>query len=51
YAAFLRVVRMFNFIMLKKHSGQLRGIDSLLPHRPAGNLLFWCLACPEPEFN
>ncbi|KAJ7852712.1 hypothetical protein B0H13DRAFT_1904487 [Mycena leptocephala] len=31
--------------------GQLHGIDILIPHRPAGNLLVWCPACPEPGFN
>ncbi|KAJ6467420.1 hypothetical protein C8R45DRAFT_778039, partial [Mycena sanguinolenta] len=51
YAAFLRIVRVFNFLMLKKRSGQYHGIDRVLPHRPAGNLLVWCPACPEPEFN
>ncbi|KAJ6558994.1 hypothetical protein B0H10DRAFT_1846219, partial [Mycena sp. CBHHK59/15] len=51
YAAFLRVVRVFNFLTLKKRSGQFHGIDKLLPHRPVGNLLVWCPACPEPGFN
>ncbi|KAJ7798689.1 hypothetical protein B0H14DRAFT_3092881 [Mycena olivaceomarginata] len=48
---FLRVVRVFNFLTLKKRSGQFHGIDVLLPHRPSGNLLVWCPACPEPGFN
>ncbi|KAF7371487.1 CxC2 domain-containing protein [Mycena venus] len=39
YAAFLRVVRVFNFLTLKKRSGQFHGIDTILRHRPAGNLL------------
>ncbi|KAJ7256582.1 hypothetical protein C8J57DRAFT_1235441 [Mycena rebaudengoi] len=51
YAAFLRVVRVYNYLVLKKRSGQLHGIDFLLPHRPPGNLLVWCPACPEPGFN
>ncbi|KAJ7044412.1 hypothetical protein C8F04DRAFT_1250376 [Mycena alexandri] len=38
YAAFLRVVRVFNYLTLVKRSGQLHGIDTLLPHRPRGNL-------------
>ncbi|KAJ7637786.1 hypothetical protein B0H17DRAFT_1164057 [Mycena rosella] len=48
YAAFLRVVRVFNFLSMKKRSGQFYGIDAVLPHRPAGNLLVWCPACPKP---
>ncbi|KAJ7939584.1 hypothetical protein B0H13DRAFT_1587010, partial [Mycena leptocephala] len=51
YTAFLRVVRVFNYLTLKKRCGQLHGIDILIPHRPAGNLLVWCPACPEPGFN
>ncbi|KAJ7116742.1 hypothetical protein C8R46DRAFT_1170407 [Mycena filopes] len=51
YAAFLRVVRVFNYLTLLKRSGQLHGIDLLLPHRPPGNLLVWCPGCPEPGFN
>ncbi|KAJ7495577.1 hypothetical protein FB451DRAFT_1164304 [Mycena latifolia] len=51
YAAFLRVVRVFNYLTLVKRCGQLLGIDALLPHRPAGNLLVWCPACPEPGVN
>ncbi|KAJ6570009.1 hypothetical protein B0H10DRAFT_1964849 [Mycena sp. CBHHK59/15] len=51
YAAFLRVVRMFNFLTLKKRTGQLHGIDAVIPHRPSGNLLVWCPARPEPGFN
>ncbi|KAJ6484788.1 hypothetical protein C8R45DRAFT_1075191 [Mycena sanguinolenta] len=51
YANFLRVVRVWNYLTLKKRAGQMDGIDLLLPHRPAGNLLVWCPACPEPGFN
>ncbi|KAJ7443174.1 hypothetical protein B0H11DRAFT_1881567 [Mycena galericulata] len=51
YANFLRVVRVWNYLTLKKRSGQMHGIDQLLPYRPAGNLLVWCPACPEPGFN
>ncbi|KAJ7801345.1 hypothetical protein B0H14DRAFT_2615380 [Mycena olivaceomarginata] len=32
-------------------SGHFHGIDDLLPHRPPGNLLVWCPACPEPGLN
>ncbi|KAJ7113877.1 hypothetical protein C8R44DRAFT_630668 [Mycena epipterygia] len=51
YSAFLRVVRVFNFLTLKKRTGQLHGIDAVIPHRPSGNLIVWCPACPEPGFN
>ncbi|KAJ6591946.1 hypothetical protein B0H10DRAFT_1925030 [Mycena sp. CBHHK59/15] len=51
YAAFLRVVRVFNFLTLKKQTGQLHRIDAVIPHRPSSNLLVWCPACPEPGFN
>ncbi|KAJ7067568.1 hypothetical protein C8F01DRAFT_1342702 [Mycena amicta] len=51
YAAFLRVVRIYNFLTLKKRTGQLHGIDDVLGHRPSGNLLVWCPACPQPGFN
>ncbi|KAJ7256377.1 hypothetical protein C8J57DRAFT_1235751 [Mycena rebaudengoi] len=32
-------------------SGQFHSIDTILFHRPPGNLLVWCPACPEPGFN
>ncbi|KAJ7127477.1 hypothetical protein C8R46DRAFT_1235584 [Mycena filopes] len=51
YAAFLCVVRVFNYLTLKKRAGQFHGIDAMLPHRPSGNLLVWCPACPEPGLN
>ncbi|KAK7045235.1 CxC2 domain-containing protein [Favolaschia claudopus] len=50
YAAFLCVVRVFNYLTLVKRSGQLHEIDTILSHRPS-NLLVWCPACPEPGFN
>jgi hypothetical protein len=51
YANFLRATRVFNYLTLVIRSGQLHGIDLLLPHRPKGNLLVWCPACPEPGMN
>jgi hypothetical protein len=51
YSAFLHVVRVFNFLTLQKRTGQLHGIDTILAHRPNGNLMVWCPACPEPAFN
>jgi hypothetical protein len=51
YPAFLRTARIYNYLTLLKRSGQLHGIDKILPHRPAGNVLVWCPACPQPGFN
>ncbi|KAJ6613667.1 hypothetical protein B0H10DRAFT_1804959, partial [Mycena sp. CBHHK59/15] len=51
YANFLRVVRVWNHLMLKKRAGQMHYIDGLLPHRPPSNLLVWCPGCPEAGFN
>ncbi|KAF7300128.1 CxC2 domain-containing protein [Mycena kentingensis (nom. inval.)] len=51
YAAFLRVIRIYNYLTLRKRAGQAHGIDGVLSHRRAGNLLVWCPACPEPGFN
>nr|GAT44329.1 predicted protein [Mycena chlorophos] len=51
YAAFLSVVRVYNYLTLRKRTGQLHGIDLVLKHRPSGNLLVWCPACPEPGLN
>jgi hypothetical protein len=36
---------------MRKRSGQLHGIDRLLPHRKPGSVIVPCLACPEPFFN
>ncbi|KAF8157650.1 hypothetical protein K438DRAFT_2073948 [Mycena galopus ATCC 62051] len=44
-------IDFWNYLTLKKRAGQMHGIDRLLPHRSAGNLLVWCPACPEPGFN
>ncbi|KAJ7016353.1 hypothetical protein C8F04DRAFT_1202415 [Mycena alexandri] len=44
-------VTKVRYTPLKKCCGQFHGIDALLPHRPAGNFLVWCPACPEPGFN
>ncbi|KAK0476510.1 hypothetical protein IW261DRAFT_1567207 [Armillaria novae-zelandiae] len=33
------------------HLGQLHGIDTVLTHRPPGNLIVFCPVCPEPDFN
>ncbi|KAJ7067667.1 hypothetical protein C8F01DRAFT_1342934 [Mycena amicta] len=51
YAAFLRVIRIYNYLTTTKRAGQFHGIDAALPHRPTGNILVWCPACPEPGLN
>ncbi|KAJ7239653.1 hypothetical protein C8J57DRAFT_1564709 [Mycena rebaudengoi] len=43
--------RVWNYLTLLKRCGQMHGIDELLPHRPTGNLLCWCPACPEAGLN
>ncbi|KAJ7436964.1 hypothetical protein B0H11DRAFT_1754208 [Mycena galericulata] len=51
YENFLRAMRVWNYLDLLESSGQMHGIDLLLPHRPEGNLVLYCPACPEPGFN
>ncbi|KAF7295985.1 CxC2 domain-containing protein [Mycena kentingensis (nom. inval.)] len=51
YAAFLRTARVYNYLTVLKRTGQRHGIDALLTHRPPGNVLVWCPACPQPGFN
>ncbi|KAJ6548309.1 hypothetical protein B0H10DRAFT_1969200 [Mycena sp. CBHHK59/15] len=51
YANFLRIVRVWNHLTLKKRAGQMYYIDGLLPHRPPRNLLVWCPGCLEAGFN
>jgi hypothetical protein len=35
-------------VTLKKRAGQMHGIDSILAHRPSGNLLVWCQHVHRP---
>ncbi|KAF7327107.1 CxC2 domain-containing protein [Mycena kentingensis (nom. inval.)] len=51
YESFLRIIRLFNHLTLRKRAGQLHNIDQQLGHRPPGNVRVWCPACPEPGFN
>ncbi|KAF7320654.1 hypothetical protein HMN09_00150200 [Mycena chlorophos] len=39
YAAFRTVVRVYNYLSIKKRAGQMHDIDQILSHRPVGNLL------------
>ncbi|KAK6992405.1 hypothetical protein R3P38DRAFT_2570469 [Favolaschia claudopus] len=51
YSNFLRSIRFWDYLTMLKRLGQMHGIDRLLPHRPEGNLVLYCPACPEPGFN
>lgn len=51
YPRFLRVMCFWRVLIATKRLGQAHGINSLLPHRPQGNLLVFCPACPEPGVN
>ncbi|KIJ23839.1 hypothetical protein M422DRAFT_85668, partial [Sphaerobolus stellatus SS14] len=51
YNEFLRVSRVWNHLSTLKRSGQLHGIDKLLPHRTSGSTAVRCPACPEEHFN
>ncbi|KAH9486111.1 hypothetical protein JR316_0000175 [Psilocybe cubensis] len=51
YPQFLRVMRFWRVLIATKRLGQAHGIDQLLPHRPPGNLLVFCPACPEAGLN
>lgn len=51
YAQFLRVVRVWRMLTMRKRTGQAHGIDEYLPNRPKGSMVTSCPACPEPGFN
>jgi hypothetical protein len=51
YVNFLRIIHIWYYLTMKKRLGQAHGIDQLLPHRPDGNLVVYCPACPKPGFN
>ncbi|KIJ36974.1 hypothetical protein M422DRAFT_260624 [Sphaerobolus stellatus SS14] len=51
YNKFLRVSRVWNHLSTLKRSGQLHGIDKLLPHRTSGSTAVRCPAFPEEHFN
>jgi hypothetical protein len=45
------VAQIWKVVAMRKRSGQLHGIDRLLPHRQPGSVIVRCPACPEPFFN
>ncbi|KIJ36971.1 hypothetical protein M422DRAFT_83746, partial [Sphaerobolus stellatus SS14] len=51
YNEFLRVSRVWNHLSTLKRSGQLHGINKMLPHRTPGSSVVRCPACPEEHFN
>ncbi|KAJ7092208.1 hypothetical protein C8R44DRAFT_750322 [Mycena epipterygia] len=51
YENFIPSSRMWGFLTTRKRLGQHHGIDEVLRHRPAGNLMVYCPSCPEPGFN
>ncbi|KDQ49016.1 hypothetical protein JAAARDRAFT_144062 [Jaapia argillacea MUCL 33604] len=51
YRKLLRVVRIWRYLMARKRSGHIHGVDDVLPHRKKGLLVPRCYACPEPHFN
>jgi hypothetical protein len=51
YKSLLRVSRVWEHITTKKRVGQLHGIDKYLQHRPPGNIVVYCPACPEAGVN
>ncbi|KAK0468813.1 hypothetical protein IW261DRAFT_1345797 [Armillaria novae-zelandiae] len=48
---FRRSVRVWMLMKTRGRLGQLHGIDTVLTHRPPGNLIVFCPICPEPDFN
>ncbi|KAJ7131849.1 hypothetical protein C8R43DRAFT_956812 [Mycena crocata] len=51
YKLFLRVVRVYRFLVLLIRVGQFHDIGKYFPNRPPGNLVVYCPTCPEPGFN
>lgn len=44
-------MRIWRLLIATKRSGQAHGIDTILNHRPKGNLVVFCPTCPEPGVN
>ncbi|KDQ53998.1 hypothetical protein JAAARDRAFT_136458 [Jaapia argillacea MUCL 33604] len=51
YHELLCVICIWRYLMHRKHSGHIHGIDDVLPHCKKGSLVPRCYACPEPHFN
>ncbi|KAF8189627.1 hypothetical protein K438DRAFT_2019047 [Mycena galopus ATCC 62051] len=51
FDSFVRAARLWGVLITEKRMGQMHGIDDVLTHRPEGNVVLYCPACPEPGFN
>ncbi|KAJ7213692.1 hypothetical protein C8J57DRAFT_1602006 [Mycena rebaudengoi] len=51
YREFIRVIRVWRHLALRRRSGQAQDIDSLIPSRRPGSLAVRCPACPKIGFN
>lgn len=51
YKAFLRIVRIWEVLSMKRWMGVCLGIKKLLPTRSLGALNVFCPSCPEPGVN
>ncbi|KAJ7781716.1 hypothetical protein DFH07DRAFT_728888 [Mycena maculata] len=48
---FLRVVRVWRHLAMRRRSGQAQGIDSVITNRRENSLAVQCPSCPEVGFN
>ncbi|KAJ7912440.1 hypothetical protein B0H13DRAFT_1613667 [Mycena leptocephala] len=51
YREFLRVVRIWRHLTMRRRSGQAQNIDEVITNRRANSLAVRCPACPEVGFN
>ncbi|KAJ7453629.1 hypothetical protein B0H11DRAFT_1740870 [Mycena galericulata] len=51
YREFMRVVRVWRHMAMRRRSGQAQNIDSVITNRRQKSLVVRCPACPEVGFN
>ncbi|KAJ3506738.1 hypothetical protein NMY22_g17151 [Coprinellus aureogranulatus] len=51
FPQFVVATQVWGVMMETKRLGQAHGIDHILTHRRAGNLIVHCPMCPEPHMN
>ncbi|THU99408.1 hypothetical protein K435DRAFT_659064, partial [Dendrothele bispora CBS 962.96] len=51
YQAFMRVARVWRYMLARIRLGQEHGIDACFPHLPPGTLTVRCPACSDPNVN
>ncbi|KAJ7602837.1 hypothetical protein DFH06DRAFT_986580 [Mycena polygramma] len=51
YREFLRVIRVWRHLAMRRRSGQALGIDQVITNRRPNSLAVRCPACPEVGFN